>query len=760
LLIKRVELKNILSHENTAVEFPYGITAIIGPNGAGKSSIVDSIYIALLAGRVIDVRGEKKEYIIMRGRGSGEISVEFEIGGHQYLVTRKLYKSLPADAYLYKIEGGAKKLIAEKVEGVTVTIPKLIGFTGLKDSDVRDIVRSTIFALQGELTKIVDIGKAERKEYILTLLGLNYLEEALKNLKSITKQKESLKELYKSLEGSLNTLKSTINELMQVRDSLKNALPSLESEVKKLETEINNVNKRIQSIDTYIDCAKKLEVAIAYREMKRLEEEIARLEEAHRTWESEGREIQSLIKEIDGFKSRIQKVRQSINEVLDKLSKALNISVDSVDKVASIKSAKKAEVEKLSRELENFKARKSLYQVYIESFEASGTCPLCGSPIRDPGVFRSHIAEEISKVDAEIKRLSDEINKLSTEALELDKYEKQLSNLQAVYQSLTEYLQDKEAEVAKASERILSICRKYSNSVNNVSECIDMLKSLSKMYEDFEMQLLHYRRVYGGLAPPAEDIDTIVKRLRDVEGLGIQIPAKLDTTSVRQLIDSIEKVRSTLDKRYRELTTALTNKKSELEGKRAQVENIEKQLKDFSEKVKQVEEELKKIGKTIEAYNIIEQFAEKYLGKGGVLAKELTKFVRTELEKRTNTILSRLGLREITINEDFEIFIKIGSDVVPLDNASGGERVAIAIAMRLALAELAMGRTPTVLILDEPTVYLDDERRVEIFSILGELGKSLKQVIIVTHDEKVIDIADAVIRVENIGNVSRVTRER
>jgi 5-methyltetrahydrofolate--homocysteine methyltransferase len=163
---------------------------------------------------------------------------------------------------------------------------------------------------------------------------------------------------------------------------------------------------------------------------------------------------------------------------------------------------------------------------------------------------------------------------------------------------------------------------------------------------------------------------------------------------------------------------------------------------------------------TIEAYNIIEQFAEKYLGKGGVLAKELTKFVRAELEKRTNTILSRLGLREITINEDFEIFIKIGSDVVPLDNASGGERVAIAIAMRLALAELAMGRTPTVLILDEPTVYLDDERRVEIFSILGELGKSLKQVIIVTHDEKVIDIADAVIRVENIGNVSRVTRER
>jgi exonuclease SbcC len=71
-----------------------------------------------------------------------------------------------------------------------------------------------------------------------------------------------------------------------------------------------------------------------------------------------------------------------------------------------------------------------------------------------------------------------------------------------------------------------------------------------------------------------------------------------------------------------------------------------------------------------------------------------------------------------------------------------------------------MDKSPTVLILYEPTVHLDDERRTRIFSIIGELSKSLRQVIVVTHDKKVVDVADTVIRVENICDISKVTVEK
>jgi chromosome segregation ATPase len=132
-------------------------------------------------------------------------------------------------------------------------------------------------------------------------------------------------------------LKNMINEYAQNRDFLTGIIPSLESEVKKPEVEISDISKKAQLVSKYIDYAKRLEVEIACREMRRLEDELKRLEDAQRVWNSEGREIESLIMEIKGFKGQLQKIQQNIEGNLNKISKALNMNVDSVDKVSSIK---------------------------------------------------------------------------------------------------------------------------------------------------------------------------------------------------------------------------------------------------------------------------------------------------------------------------------------------------------------------------------------------------------------------------------------
>jgi chromosome segregation ATPase len=132
-------------------------------------------------------------------------------------------------------------------------------------------------------------------------------------------------------------LKNMINEYTQNRDFLTGIIPSLESEVKKPEVEISDISKKAQLVSKYIDYAKRLEVEIACREMRRLEDELKRLEDAQRVWNSEGREIESLIMEIKGFKGQLQKIQQNIEGNLNKISKALNMNVDSVDKVSSIK---------------------------------------------------------------------------------------------------------------------------------------------------------------------------------------------------------------------------------------------------------------------------------------------------------------------------------------------------------------------------------------------------------------------------------------
>jgi len=64
---------------------------------------------------------------------------------------------------------------------------------------------------------------------------------------------------------------------------------------------------------------------------------------------------------------------------------------------------------------------------------------------------------------------------------------------------------------------------------------------------------------------------------------------------------------------------------------------------------------------------------------------------------------------------------------------------------------------PQILILDEPTIHLDQERKRELIDLLGDFKEKnfLKQLIIITHDEEVEDRADLIYKV-NKGRVEVV----
>ena len=325
--------------------------------------------------------------------------------------------------------------------------------------------------------------------------------------------------------------------------------------------------------------------------------------------------------------------------------------------------------------------------------------------------------------------------------------------------TLRDLLKEMTREITKLAEKAQELCREHSEYRESIDKCLDELSNLNEEYSRYVNESNNLRTLYSGTAV-AESPEELLRGLNDISALGLQLPADLSINSVRQLVSEISKVRDELQREYEEENNKLTNSEKNLEKLSNQLEFTKLLLKEYEKEVKELEEKVARLEKRIKAYEALEKFSKKYLGKNGVIARELTGVARVELENRANTVLSRLGLREISIGEGFELYVKLTDGLLPIKNASGGEKVAVAIALRLALAELAMGKSPTVLILDEPTVYLDDERRTQVFSIIGELSKSLRQVIIVTHDEKVVDIADTVIRVENVGDTSRVIVEK
>jgi exonuclease SbcC len=99
--------------------------------------------------------------------------------------------------------------------------------------------------------------------------------------------------------------------------------------------------------------------------------------------------------------------------------------------------------------------------------------------------------------------------------------------------------------------------------------------------------------------------------------------------------------------------------------------------------------------------------------------------------------------------------VAIEGEWTPAEALSGGERTSLALAFRLALAQVVRSlgdlRLETIL-LDEPTDGFSPEQVVRMGELLAELD--LPQVIIVSHEDELAGIADRVVRVEKVDGAS------
>ncbi len=147
-------------------------------------------------------------------------------------------------------------------------------------------------------------------------------------------------------------------------------------------------------------------------------------------------------------------------------------------------------------------------------------------------------------------------------------------------------------------------------------------------------------------------------------------------------------------------------------------------------------------------------------GKEGI-QKLIRAKAKPLLERKTRDLFERFNLSysDIMMDEDYNISVIGPLGVQDIDQISGGERVALAIALRLAIAQVLSGRIETI-IMDEPTTHLDEERRKELVNILNsffrEGGRIIPQMLIITHHSEIEEVADTIYSVKKIDGYSTV----
>ncbi|MCJ7760259.1 AAA family ATPase, partial [Candidatus Bathyarchaeota archaeon] len=106
-----------------------------------------------------------------------------------------------------------------------------------------------------------------------------------------------------------------------------------------------------------------------------------------------------------------------------------------------------------------------------------------------------------------------------------------------------------------------------------------------------------------------------------------------------------------------------------------------------------------------------------------------------------------------TIDAEGNIDITRNGEPSPVNSLSGGETTCAALAFRLAICS---GLTKNqLLLLDEPTIHLDEAYRAKLRDFLG--SHVFEQLIVVTHDSTFDSLPAKIFRVEKVRGRSVVS---
>jgi exonuclease SbcC len=373
--LKKIKLRNIRSYENQEIEFPEKSLLLAGDIGSGKTSILMAVEYALFGLQP----GQKGSALLRNGSNFGEVSLEFEVGGQNIIIERKLKresKSVSNDYSAIAING-------EKTElSVTELKTKILGLLRYPPEFIKKnnlLYRYTVYTPQENMKQIILEDPETRLNMLGYVFGIDKYKKIRENVSILTTK---LKEESKLLQGEI---KSLDGDKLQI-EAKKQSIVALQSQIEAKKCEREEKSKKRKLIE-----AEAAELESRIKEKENFEKEVEKTR-IHIISKKENLSI--LLREFDSIAKTLSEASESFDEkALENIKEKIFAKRGEIEKINSSFIEISTKIKSLERDKALVLEKKNrVFQIEV--------CPTCLQNV--PHAHKHNILLETEKNLAEI----------------------------------------------------------------------------------------------------------------------------------------------------------------------------------------------------------------------------------------------------------------------------------------------------------------------------------------------------------------------
>ena len=457
------------------------------------------------------------------------------------------------------------------------------------------------------------------------------------------------------------------------------------------------------------------------------------------------------IKETEPEKNQLELQKKEIDKELVELQEKEEIETPKRDKINQLELQKKELVRYVKETIEG------IQQEIKENERKIHDCKNCFEELK----LKTDFEKKLEKVEEEDKEVIKKIQEITSQIVSLKEKEKLAEKLQlkdnkcpvcdSIVEKLNPFFQEKhiKEELIKLKQ---DVDLKEKERIMYSQERDRFVAELQKIRDAEATLRAHSIKTKEELVAIQNNTEIKKEKLSLADNENLEGISEIDdhTKLIFRNILKLELETKGFDEgEFKNLKERIVKKRSNLSQIDQQMGGVLEKIEKAKKQSSIIEKSILELEKVKKYMSRLDKIQSSVFSRDGSVATSLRSWALNSISIKASDYLSILNtkIQRIALSEkarDVSIACHSKTEVLELESLSGGEKVSVALALRLGMASLLGASNLNLMILDEPTTHLDTERKKSLVDVLSQLSRIEKsqlpmQFLIITHDAEIFE---------------------